>query len=128
MAKYDFKLETNPNTGEKMLVSAMQGKLVSIAEKAMANTRGTNFFPATVEFETEAGALVKRGCLVYEKNHNYGMSVDTTYLGKIIKVQGKLPLIVLSHLDRAAQATDDDFGIDMSLFEVADFDAVTTKK
>ena len=84
MAKYDFKLETNPNTGEKMLVSAMQGKLVSIAEKAMENTRGTNFFPATVEFETEAGSVVKRGCLVYEKNHNYGMSVDTTYLGKII--------------------------------------------
>ena len=32
MAKYDFKLETNPNTGEKMLVASMQGELISIAK------------------------------------------------------------------------------------------------
>lgn len=128
MAKYDFKLETNPNTGEKMLVASMQGELVSIAKEPIANSQGTKFYPATVQYETVSGSLVKRGCLVYEKNHNYGMSVGTTYLGKIIQVAGKTPLLVLSHLDRASQATVEDFGIDMSLLEVADFDTVTTKK
>ena len=89
MAKYDFKLETNPNTGEKMLVASMQGELISIAKDAIPNTKGTNFYPATVQYENVAGDLVKRGCLVYEKNYNYGMSVGTTYLGKIIQVAGK---------------------------------------
>ena len=48
-------------------------------------------------------------------------------LGKIIKVKDKLPLVVLSHLDRASQASDDDFGIDLSMLEVADFDKVQKK-
>lgn len=127
MAKYDFKLETNPNTGEKMLVASMQGELISIAKDAIPNTKGTNFYPATVQYENVTGDLVKRGCLVYEKNYNYGMSVGTTYLGKIIQVAGKLPLLVLSHLDRATQATAEDFGIDMSLLEITDFDKVPKK-
>jgi hypothetical protein len=66
----------------------------------------------------------KNGCLVYKTNFDYGMSVGTTYLGKIIKSAGKLPLIVLSHLDRASQATDDDFGIDISMLVPVDFDTV----
>lgn len=127
MAKFDFKVETNPNTGEKMLVSAMQGELVSIAQNPQDNAKGTAFYPATVAFEDASGNTVKRGCLVYKANFDYGMSIGTTYLGKIIKVAGKLPLIVLSHLDRASQASDDDFGIDMSMLEVVDFDAVAKK-
>ena len=125
--KYDFKLEVNPNTGEKMLVSSFQGKLVSISDKAIANSKGTEYHPATVEYTNVKGATVKNGCLVYKSNFDYGMSVDTTYLGKIIKVKDKLPLLVLSHLDRAGQATDEDFGIDLSLLEVPDFDVVTKK-
>jgi hypothetical protein len=125
--KYDFKLETNPNTGEKMLVSSFQGKLVSISDKAIANSKGTEYHPATVEYTNVKGVTVKNGCLVYKSNFDYGMSVDTTYLGKIIKVKDKLPLLVLSHLDRAGQASDEDFGIDLSLLEVPDFDVVTKK-
>jgi len=126
--KFDFKVETNPTTGEKVLVSAMHGELVSIAQKPLENANGAEYYPATVAYENTNGDTVKRGCLVYASNYNYGMSIGTTYLGKIIKVAGKLPLIVLSHLDRASHATDDDFGIDMSLLEAVDFDAVTTKK
>jgi hypothetical protein len=127
MAKFDFKVESNPNTGEKMLVSSMQGELVSIANEPMNNVKGTAFYPATVSFEDASGKIAKRGCLVYKANFDYGMEVGTTYLGKIIKVVGKLPLLVLSHLDRASQASDDDFGIDLSLLEVVDFDAVAKK-
>ena len=127
MSKFDFKVEVNPTTGEKMLVSSMQGELVSIAQNPIDNKNGSPYFPATVQFEDASGKLVKRGCLVYQKNFDYGMSVGTTYLGKIVKVKDKLPLVVLSHLDRASQASDDDFGIDLSLLEVADFDAVAKK-
>jgi hypothetical protein len=105
----------------------MQGELVSIANEPMNNVKGTAFYPATVAFEDASGKIAKRGCLVYKSNFDYGMSVGTTYLGKIIKVAGKLPLLVLSHLDRASQASDNDFGIDMSLLEVVDFDAVAKK-
>ncbi|MCX6195597.1 MAG: hypothetical protein NTY55_02945 [Flavobacteriia bacterium] len=125
--KYDFKLEVNPNTGEKMLVSSFQGKLVSIADKAIENQKGTLFHPASVEYTNVKGVVVKNGCLVYKSNFDYGMSVGTEYLGKIIKVKDKLPLLVLSHLDRAGQASDEDFGIDLSLLEVPDFDVVTKK-
>jgi hypothetical protein len=124
MAKFDFKLETNPTTGENVLVASMQGKLVSIASTPMPNAKGTEYFPATVEYENVKGDIVKNGCLVYKTNFDYGMSVGTTYLGKIIKSAGKLPLIVLSHLDRASQATDDDFGIDISMLVPVDFDTV----
>jgi hypothetical protein len=127
MAKFDFKVEENTNTGEKMLVSAMQGELVSIAKEPINNAKGTAYYPATVSFEDAKGNVAKRGCLVYKANFDYGMSVGTTYLGKIIKVVGKSPLLVLSHLDRASQASDDDFGIDLSLLEVVDFDAVAKK-
>ena len=127
MAKFDFKVEENTNTGERMLVASMQGELVSIAKEPLNNVKGTAYFPATVSFEDASGKIAKRGCLIYKANYDYGMSVGTTYLGKIIKVAGKLPLLVLSHLDRASQASDDDFGIDMSLLEVVDFDAVAKK-
>lgn len=127
MSKFDFKVEVNPSTGEKMLVSSMQGELVSIAQNPLSNANGNSYYPATVEFEDASGKKAKRGCLVYKSNFDYGMSIGTTYLGKIIKVKDKLPLIVLSHLDRASQASDEDFGIDMSLLEVADFDAVSKK-
>jgi hypothetical protein len=125
--KFEFKVETNPVTGEKMLVAPMQGELVSIAKEALPNSSGSLYYPATVKYLNVQDKETKSGCLVYANNFNYGMSVGTTYLGKIIKVAGKLPLIVLSHLDRASQATDDDFGIDMSLLEVVDFDAVAKK-
>jgi hypothetical protein len=125
--QFDFKVETNPNTGEKMLVSAFQGKLVSIATQAVENVKGTSFYPATVEYTNVKGNVVKNGCLVYKANHDYGMSTGTEYLGKIIKVAGKSPLLVLSHLERAGQASDEDFGIDMSMLEVADFDKVAKK-
>ena len=127
MAKFEFKPETNPVTGESVLVASMQGKLVSIASAPQKNTNGIEFYPATVEYENVSGKVVKNGCLIYKTNFDYGMSVGTTYLGKVIKSAGKLPLIVLSHLDRASQATDDDFGIDVSMLEPVDFDSVKTK-
>ena len=129
MAKFDFKLEKNPNTGETMAVSAMHGELISIASKPQGNKKGTSFYPATVEYLDAQDVLTKTGCLVYENNYKYGMSIGTTYLGKIIFTKGKpLPLLVLSHLDRAGNATADTFAFDFAMFDVADFDAVTTKK
>ena len=127
MSKFDWKIEENTNTGEKQAVANFQGKLISVAKEALKNVKGTEYYPATVEFETEAGNIVQRGCLIYKTNHDYGMSIGNTYLGRVIKSAGKLPLMVLSHLDRASQASDDDFGFDISLLEVADFDAVTKK-
>lgn len=128
MAKFDFKLEKNPNTGEAMYVSSMHGELISIASKPIPNALGTSYYPATVQYIDAQDNLVKTGCLVYESNYKYGMSVGTTYLGKIIFAQGKpLPLLVLSHLDRAGNATAETFGFDMSLFDVVDFEAVTKK-
>jgi hypothetical protein len=130
MAKFDFKLEENPNTGESMYVSSMQGELISIASVPIANSSANSslFYPATVQYEDAKGNIKKSGCLVYEKNFNYGMSVGSTYLGKIIITKDKpLPLLVLSHLDRASNATMEDFGFDISLLEVTDFDVISKK-
>lgn len=127
MAKFEFKPETNPTTGERMFVATMQGKLVSIATNPLNNANGNAFYPATVEYENAEGVNTKSGCLVYKNNYDYGMSVGTTYLGKVIVMPGKAPLLVLSHLDRASQATVADFGFDLSLLETTDFDAVPKK-
>lgn len=127
MAEFKWKVEVNPTTKESMMTAPLQGELISIAKEAIENTNGNLYFPATVSFENAQGNIVKRGCLVYQANFDYGMEVGTTYLGKIIKVKDKLPLVVLSHLDRASQASDDDFGIDLSMLEVADFDKVQKK-
>jgi hypothetical protein len=128
MAKFDFKLEKNPNTGEPMAVAPMQGELISIASKPIPNTLGTSFYPATVQYVDAQDNLVKTGCLVYESNYKYGMSIGTTYLGKIIFSKGKpLPLLVLSHLDRAGNATAETFDFDFSMFDVVDFEAVAKK-
>jgi len=122
MAEFKWKVEVNPTTKEQMMTAPLQGELISIAKEAIENSNGNMYFPATVSFENAQGNTVKRGCLVYQTNFDYGMEVGTTYLGKIIKVKDKLPLVVLSHLDRATQASDDDFAIDLSM--VADFDKV----
>jgi hypothetical protein len=128
MAKFDFKLEKNPNTGEPMAVAPMQGELISIASKPIPTERGTSFYPATVQYVDAQDNLVKTGCLVYENNYKYGMSIGTTYLGKIIFSKGKpLPLLVLSHLDRAGNATAETFDFDFSMFDVVDFEAVAKK-
>ena len=44
MAKFDFKVEENTNTGEKMLVASMQGELVSIAKEPLNNVKGTAYY------------------------------------------------------------------------------------
>jgi hypothetical protein len=124
MAKFDFKAETTPK-GEKVLTADFSAELVSVAKEPTKNINGVGFYPATISFLNEKDETVKRSGLIYEANYNHGMSVGNTYLAKVVKQQGKLPLIIVSHLDRAGTSTDSDFGLDEALFKVADFDAVS---
>lgn len=125
--KLNWKVETNPTTGEKALVAGLTTELVSVAKNPIANANGTMYYPATVRYENEKGDTVTRGALVYEANFNYGLTVGNVYSAKVIKAVGKLPLIVMSHLERAGSASDEDFDFDLSLLEAVDFDAVSKK-
>lgn len=128
MAKYDFKLEKHPTTGEAMNVATMTGKLISMSKEAIPNAGGTLYHPATVEFEHVNGTLVKSSAMIYKSNADYGMEVGNSYLGKVIVMAGKQPLIVLSHLDRDSAPTLDMFGLDVTELVPVEFDAITTKK
>ena len=122
--KFNWKPETTPK-GEKVLTADFSAELVSVAQNPLKNVNGVGFYPATISFDNEAGETVKRSGLIYEANFNHGMSVGTTYLAKVVKQQGKQPLIIVSHLDRAGTASDSDFGLDEAMFAIADFDKVS---
>lgn len=128
MAKYDFKLEKHPTTGEDMQVASMTGKLIKMSKEAIPNSQKTLYHPATIEFEHVNGTTVRSSGMVYKSNADYGMEIGKTYLGKVVIMAGKQPLIVLSHLDRDSAPTADMFGLDVADLAPADFDAVTTKK
>jgi hypothetical protein len=130
MAKFEWKAERNPNTGEPVATARFTGELVSIAEKAIANKNTVNFYPATVKYENVEGKIVSATALVYENNFIYGMSVGTTYLGKAVKTKGKPMLFILSHLDRASNPTDADLGFSDDIFDeiaATEFDSIPKK-
>jgi hypothetical protein len=122
--KFNWKPETTPK-GDKVLTADFSAELVSVASEPIKNVNGNGFYPATITFVNEADQTVKRTGLIYESNFNYGMSVGTTYLAKVVKQQGKQPLIIVSHLDRAGVSSDSDFGLDEAMFNIADFDSVS---
>lgn len=127
MAKFNWTLETNPNTGENVLVAPFTGKLLSISENPIQGSGEASFHPSTIEYENAQGKLVERSALVYEGNYAYGMSIGTSYLGKVIKGKDSEPLLVLSHLNRASRATDDDFDFDLSLLELESLASIPKK-
>ena len=130
MAKFEWKAERNPNTGEPVATAAFTAELVSIAQNAIANTNNVNFYPATVKYENAEGKTVNNTALVYENNFNYGMSVGTSYLGKVVKQKDKPMLLIVSHLTRATAATDADFGFSDDIFDqiaATEFDSIPKK-
>lgn len=123
MAKFEWKPETTPK-GEKVLTADFSAELVSIAKEPLMNVNKVGYYPATIKFLNEKDETVTRTGLVYEANFNHGMNVGSTYLSKVVKQQGKLPLIIVSHLDRAGTSSDADFGLSDDVFASVDFDAI----
>jgi hypothetical protein len=123
MGKFNWKMELTPK-GDKTITADFSAELVSVAKDKLTNVNGVGYYPATISFINEKDETVKRSGLIYESNFSHGMSVGTTYLAKVIKAEGKLPLIVVSHLDRAGSVSDDDFGLSNDMFLDANFDKV----
>lgn len=124
MAKFDFIPEVTPN-GEQVMVASFTAKLLSVAEKALSNVNGVEYHPCTVEFENGAGAQQTATGIMYANNFKNGVTKGNSYLAKVIMQQGKNPLIVVSHLDRASSVSADDFGF--SFEAVAEFDSIAKK-
>jgi len=124
MGKFNWKAETTPK-GARTMTADFSAELVSVAQQPLVNVNGVEYYPATVSFVNEKDQTVKRSGIIYETNFSKGMSVGTTYLAKVVKAEGKLPLIVVSHLDRAGTTTDDDFGLSDEMFSTANFDSVS---
>ncbi len=112
---FEFKSQENPNTGAIEQVASCRGKLISIASEPKENVNGVKFRNATVELEDAQGQLIQRGCIVYESNYAYGMSVGTSYLTRITIGKDKdgadSVLITMSHLTSASNASLADFGV-----------------
>jgi hypothetical protein len=98
----------NQVTGQ--LETSFQSKLVSLSERVVENTNGTQFRIATCELPN--GKQVS--CRIYEKNFSYGMSVGTSYLTKATQyadANGEIQVdITMSHLTAATRASLDDLG------------------
>lgn len=98
----------NSVTGQ--LETSFQSKLVSVSDRVVENTNGTQFRIATCELPN--GKQVS--CRIYEKNFSYGMSVGTSYLTKATQyadANGEVQVdLTMSHLTVATRASLDDLG------------------
>ena len=131
MSKIEFKPETTPN-GDVVLVASVGAELLSVAKNAVPNSKGTNFYPCTIKFETTSGTMKSVTALLYQGNAEYGVEIGVTYLTKIIATGERDPLFVMSHLPRGSQATLDDLGLSLEDFKaiapMPDLGKVSTKK
>ena len=98
----------NSVTGQ--LETSFQSKLVSISDRIVENSNGTQFRVATCELPN--GKQVS--CRIYEKNFAYGMNVGTSYLTKATQyadANGEVQVdLTMSHLTTATRASLDDLG------------------
>jgi len=98
----------NPVTGQ--LETSFQSKLVSVSDRIVENSNGTQFRVATCELPN--GKQVS--CRIYEKNFAYGMTVGTSYLTKATQyadANGEVQVdLTMSHLTTATRASLDDLG------------------
>lgn len=124
---FKFEEQENPSTGTIERVASFTGKLVSIAKEPLQNTNGTEYYPASVQLETENG-LQTRSCMIYKRNFDHGMEIGESYRGKVVlapDADGKIsPIVTLSHLSNADRATLADFGLDAEVSASANLDDV----
>jgi len=120
----NFEEVKNPNTGAVEKVASFKGELVSVAEKALTNTNGTEYYPASVKI----AGIGTRSCMIYKKNFDYGMQIGTSYAGRVTispNSEGVLtPIITLSHLTGAERASLADFGLAEEVSASANLDDV----
>jgi len=53
--------------------------LISVSANLQANTNGTEYAVATIEFENKLGKTVQRSARIYKANLDKGMQVGQTY-------------------------------------------------
>lgn len=98
----------NAVTGQ--LETSFQAKLVSLSDRVVENSNGTQFRIGTCELPN--GRQVS--CRIYEKNFSYGMSVGSSYLTKATQyadAHGQVQVdLTMSHLTSATRASLDDLG------------------
>jgi hypothetical protein len=107
-----FTFSPNPQTG--LNETAFNAKLISIADTALQNANGKDYFPCTIEFTNASGQPARVGGIINKKNYDYGMTLGKSYLCRGIynpEVSKTELLITVSHLEGATRATIADFGL-----------------
>jgi hypothetical protein len=85
-------------------------KLVSIADKALTNVNGKEYFPCAIEFTDKAGKSQRTRAIMYASNKSKGVQVGNFYLATAANTDKGI-LIQVSHLEGSGGiATADMFG------------------
>ena len=108
-----MKFQENKTTGAQEAVFA--GKLLSISDKVLQNSNGTNYKVATIEFTDVAGVKRKTSALVYEGNYKHGMKIGEEY-SATASLSGNDVYVRVSHLPASGErANADMFGFEPAL-------------
>jgi len=87
-------------------------KLVSIADKALTNVNGKEYFPCAIEFVDAKGNKQRTRAIMYANNKAHGVTVGNFYLATAANTD-KGVLIQVSHLEGSGSiATSDMFGFE----------------
>jgi hypothetical protein len=134
MAKLDFKLETYE--GKTFAVAGMSAELLSLGTTELKNSKGTGYLLTTIKFTNSKDEKQTVTAMLYEGNAKFGVEKGVSYLTKVIISKENLkPLYVMSHLPRGSEASLEDLGFSVDMFdtlkansaEVVDFEKVLKK-
>jgi hypothetical protein len=102
-----YKAVINKRTGEKEF--QFTAELLSISKNTLENSKGTEFKIVTIKFNLPNGNLVTRTGMCYKKSYDQGVIPGESYLTTLSFMENGKPAILMSHLNNASQATEDDF-------------------
>ena len=103
-------MKTILNTQTNSTDVQFSAKLVSIADKALTNVNGKEYFPCAIEFTDKTGKSQRTRAIMYASNKAHGVEVGSFYLATASNTD-KGVLIQVSHLQGSGGiASADMFG------------------
>lgn len=108
--KLNFDAERNQFVGQ------MVAKVVSLGDKLLANSNGTEYAVGTIEYKDDKGHLVQRSAICFQANLEKGITIGNEYLCNVTFTADRPnePIISISPLTSAVRATAEDFGFDFA--------------
>lgn len=87
--------------------------LISVSANLQANTNGTEYAVATIEFENKLGKTVQRSARIYKANLDKGMQVGQTYQATAtVYGENQVDVTVAPFAMGSVRATIEDFIFD----------------